>query len=232
MTPHRKYEFRVMAHEAAPQFGTISFVRGGCISVTALIACALAGLMAAASSPQEMRQTVADPEEYAVYAAVLKARYLDGSVKRYVFAAETNSEDKTAFIGYRMGITFSGAKRPEVELETSVDFNAKGKEPCQLNDKLTLPVPYSLVTESDLRKVFDGTDQKLNQAGWNDFYKKYPGAPGAISFSRVGFNAKKDQALLYVARQAGFVNGSGRYFVLSRKGDAWKIEKEVIMWLS
>jgi hypothetical protein len=194
---------------------------------------ALGSLSLAVLGQQEQQRQVEDSDEYSALSAVLKARYLNDSVKRYVIAAETNSVAKNAFIGYRTGITGSGATRPEVDEETSTDFDSKNKEVFKLADKFILPVPYSLATETELRRIFDGNQEgKLNMEGWDNFYKKYPGASGAISFSRVGFNAKKDQALLYVARQAGFVNGSGRFFVLSKRDNTWKIEKEVILWLS
>lgn len=185
-----------------------------------------------ASSEQEQRKQVDDPDEYAVYNAVLKARYLDDRVKRYVIALKTTSAAKTAFIGYRHGLAPSGAKRPEVNTETSMDFDIKDKDSCELLNKFSLPIPYFLVSEATMRKLFDKEDDNPSEDGWNRFYKEYPGAPGAISFTRVGFNKKKDQALLYVARQGGFVGGSSVFFVISRGGDAWKIEKEVILWLS
>jgi len=194
---------------------------------------ALSSLSSAVPGQEEQRRQVDDSDEYSALSAVLKARYLNDSVKRYVIEAETDSADKNAFIGYRTGIAGSRATRPEVDKETSADFDSKNKDVYRLADKFTLPVPYLLATEAELHKIFDNDqDGKLNMEGWNNFYEKYPGAPGAISFSRVSFNLKKDQALLYVARQAGFVNGSGRVFVLSRQGDTWKIEKEVILWLS
>ena len=35
-----------------------------------------------------------------------------------------------------------------------------------------------------------------NQDGWQAFYWKYPDAPGIMAFSRVGFNATGNQALV------------------------------------
>jgi predicted small secreted protein len=232
MTPSLHHARFVGAQHAAPLLGRALAVGTRVAFVIALVAGVLAGVAGGVFPQQELRQSVVVPEEYVIYAVVLRARYFDESVKGYVIAAETNCEHKSTFIGYRAGITFSGATRPEVDKETSADFSAKNNEPYRLNEKLTLSVPYSLVTEADLRKIFDSAGEKPNPEGWNEFYKEYPESPGAISFSRVGFNSKKNQGLLYVARQAGFVNGSGRFFVLSKKDGSWQIEKEVIMWLS
>jgi hypothetical protein len=206
------------------------------LRLSATISCLLVGLCSlspAESAQKEQKNRVEDSDEYNVYSTVLKARYSGESVKRYVIALDTNSAAKNAFIGYRHGFAPSGAKRPEVDPETSRDFESKTKDACELVDKFTLPVPYSLVSEETLRKIFDNEkDGKPNEEGWHQFYKEYQGAPGAISFTRVGFNAKKDQALLYVAQQGDFLGGSGRFFVLSKLNNTWKIEKEVILWLS
>ena len=194
--------------------------------------CLLIALCSASLARKQKQTQAEDLDEYAVYSAVLQARYSTSSkkeIKRYVIAVET----KNAFIGYRHGFVRSGETQPTVESETSQDFDSKNKDSFELTDKFTLPVPYSLVSELTLRKIFDrAKDGKPDEEGWHRFYKNYPGAPGIISFTRVGFDAKKTQALLYVAHQSDFLGGSGRFFVLSKQGDTWKIEKEVILWLS
>jgi hypothetical protein len=117
--------------------------------------------------------------------------------------------------------------------ETSADFDAKNKETYQLADRLSLTIPYVLVTEVQLRKIFYETaDGKLDEECWRRFYKEFPDAPGVIAFSRVGFNAKKDQALLYVGNQRDFLGGSGVFYLLSKRGKAWQVDKGVILWLS
>ena len=194
---------------------------------------ALCWLSPAASPQKDQRNQVEDPDEYAVYSAVLNDRFSGEEVKRYVIALETNSDAKNAFIGYRHGLAPSGAKRPEVDPETSKDFESKTRDASELANKFTLPVPYLLVSEATLRKIFDNQkDGKPNEDAWHQFYKEYPGAPGAISFTRVAFNTKRNQALLYVAHQSDFLGGSGRFLVLSKVGNSWKIKEEVIMWLS
>jgi hypothetical protein len=197
-------------------------------------ACILFSTLSLTASPQQDEpKRLDDAEEYAVYSAVLKTKYSDEGLKRFVIATDTSSYAKTTFIGIRTGLAPSGAKRPDMDPETSADFDAKNKETYQLADRLSLTIPYALVTEDQLRKIFHETaDGKLDEECWHRFYKEFPGAPGVIAFSRVGFNAKKDQALLYVGNQRDFLGGSGVFYLLSKRDKAWQVDKGVILWLS
>jgi|SRR5208337_2079581 len=191
----------------------------------------------ASQEPQDsQRKVVKDPEEYAVYNTLLNARYDRKTIRRFVISKNTTSSEKnSSFIGLLGGITFSGAKRPEVDSETSADYDAKYKETFALTNQFNLKVPYTLVTREELKAAFpiEEEGKPVDKECWNRFYKQYPESGGIVAFSRVGFNSKRDQALVYVASQSGFVGGSGWFVVFSRAaGGAWKIQKEVLVWLS
>lgn len=62
--------------------------------------------------------------------------------------------------------------------------------------------------------------------------KKYPDSAGIIVLSRVGFNSKKNQALIYIANQRGLLGGNGMFFVLAKGDQRWKVVKSVMMWIS
>lgn len=160
--------------------------------------CILAGLCSAIALPQKDEQKrVEDTDEYAVYSALLNTKYLHEGVQRLVIAIDTTSTAKTTFIGYRTGLAPSGAKRPEVEPETSTDFDAKNKDTYPLASRFTLALPYVLVTEEELKMISrEDAQGKLDMECWHRFYDKYPGARGIFAFSRVGFNSKKEQALV------------------------------------
>jgi hypothetical protein len=201
--------------------------------VAVIFFCIVAVDCPAASLQAQQPSKVEDADEYALYSATLNAPSSGESVKRYVIARATNSHGRTAFIGPRHGFAPNGATRPLVDPETSLDFDLKTAESSELSSKLTLPVSYTVESEETRRKIFvDPTNGKENPQGWHNFYEKYPGTPGIISFRRAGFKQKKDQAFLYVARQGDFVGGSGSFFVLAKQDNAWAIKEEVILWLS
>jgi hypothetical protein len=187
-----------------------------------------------ASPQKDQVESVQDSEEYAVLSALLNAKYSSSEIQRFVITVDTSSATKQAFIGYRAGITFSGRKRPETSPDLAADFDAKNKVSYRLENHFTLKVPYVLVTSDELHGFFFPLkeDSQPDMESWPHFYQKYPGAPGILTFSRVGFNDKKDQALLYCAYQRGLLGGGGRFFVLSKINGSWEIKNEVIVWLS
>lgn len=176
---------------------------------------------------------VQDPDEYAVYTSVLKARYATKGVQKLVIDDYTPSPKRPPFIGFIGGMTFTGAKRPRVQPETARDFDAKNQETFALENHFGLALPCILVAESNLHEIFH-LDSKgyVTEETWRRFYENYPGSQGIISLSRVGFNGTKDQALVYVANQSDLLGGAGLFFVLSKNNSKWEIQKSVMIWLS
>ena len=68
--------------------------------------------------------------------------------------------------------------------------------------------------------------------GWKVFRERYPAAFGVISFSGVGFNEQKTQALVEVGVQADWLAGHGGLALLSRDGAEWTIGSELTLWVS
>jgi hypothetical protein len=177
--------------------------------------------------------SIQDSEEYAVYSAVLNSEYASSKMQQFVITAETSSKTKPAFFGFIGGLTRTGASWPETDPETKSDFNAKNEKTCLLERKFDLNAKYVLVTSDQLHSVFIAdANGKIDGDSWKPFYQQYPGAPGIIAFTRVGFNTHKDEALVYVVHQSGLVGGSGRFFVLSKRDKSWEIQKRVLIWLS
>ena len=177
--------------------------------------------------------SIQDSEEYAVYSALLSSEYASAKVQQFVITAETSSNTKQAFIGIIGGMMRTGASWPETDPETTSDFKAKMEKTSRLERKFNLKTKYILVTSDQLHKVFvTDANGKIDGDSWKPFYQQYPGAPGVIAFTRVGFNAHKDQALVYAVHQSGLLGGSGKFYVLSKCDETWEIQKQVLIWLS
>lgn len=179
------------------------------------------------------RPLVKDSDEYAVYSVILNAEQPSPKIKQFVINKLTMSEAETPCLGLIGGMTFSGAKVPTVDPTTMSDYTEKRKKSGLLDKRFSLTMPYVLAADEELRALFVlDKDGRAGDDSWAPFYQQYPGAAGIIVLSRVGFNEKKDQALVYVVQQTGMVGGVGRILVLSKSGDTWKIVKDVQMWLS
>ncbi|MGC1659905.1 MAG: hypothetical protein WA737_07805 [Candidatus Acidiferrales bacterium] len=174
--------------------------------------------------------TVRDPDEYAVWSALLSAEVGNENTHELIIVDHTISTTKTPFTGLSWGMTTTGRRNPEVQPATRADFDSKNKEMAVIVSQFDLKWPFALVSDEELRAVF-GDDSK-DQAGWKRFYEKYPGALGVFAVSRVGFNAARDQAMVYEIYKGGYLSGHGKFLVMSKRNGQWQLEKEILMWLS
>jgi hypothetical protein len=118
----------------------------------------------------------------------------------------------------------------QVPPELIKDFCDKNTHPGPIWPELGSRVPMRLFGSKDGDAIFHGGPD----AGWGRFYQKYPGSPGIITVSRVGFNGAKNVAMFYVGRISGSLNGEGRIHVMKRQGDKWVETKVQIgpRWVS
>src|ERR1700722_9772033 len=162
---------------------------------------------------ENKKQTVEDPEEYIVLSRLLITHCDRKDIKSFVIVEDTASiQEDSTFIGTIGGLVFSGAKSPAVKQETSADYDAKARDSFIRGNKLTLSTPYHLVSAQDLKLFFHRKRETVDWGEWKTFYEQYPGSSGIIAFSRVGFNAKRNQALVYVMHQSGLVGGPGVFY--------------------
>lgn len=100
------------------------------------------------------------------------------------------------------------------------DFNAKNAGPGRLENRFPKEMRVTVIPEETRKEIFKGAH------GWGEFRNRYPFSSGTISFSRVGFNADKTKAVLFVRNQADYEMGIG-YCLLLRKSAGsgkWVIE--------
>jgi len=170
--------------------------------------------------------TSAIAEEYAVYKAVIESLYLTEGVELIVIENRTaigvsSSESLDSTVKY-----IQEAFGDAIELETLDDYIAKNRRSHRLEGGFSLDVPYVLLSEAELAEIFE------QGGGWNQFYKLYPNSQGIMTLSRVGFNARMDQALVYIGNQADYLAGRGYYVLLKKKGGIWTIDRMIVAWIS
>jgi hypothetical protein len=59
-----------------------------------------------------------------------------------------------------------------------------------------------------------------------------PSTIGVLSFSRVGFTPREDQALVYVAEERPDGTGAGMMVRLHRRGTAWTVGETDVLWVA
>lgn len=115
----------------------------------------------------------------------------------------------------------------DLSAETLDDFKSRNDSSYPLKASMILETRYLLLSEKDRQDLF-----RINQSGWDVFYNRYPEAPGILTLSRVGFNERLDQALVYLGIQSHWLAGSGTFYLLNKVDGEWVIEQQVMTWES
>ena len=208
----------------------------------------LAGVTGAAD------QEIAD-DEYTVYGAVLSPARTGakpdgnaGKEERRLAEASRKKRPYLGALGGEMLVVRQETRSPEMLDEKRVetvessylvgpdvklgrelidDFNSKNKGSHRLSDRFSADKKVVLLPEGESAEIF-------NKGGWDEFYRKYPRSGGLLLLSRVGFNAGRDLAFLYVGSSSGPRSGTGCFVLLrkSKASGAWYIVKHIPLWVS
>src|SRR5581483_10093465 len=114
-------------------------------------------------------------------------------------------------------------KAPTLTRKTLDAFREVNRQQAFLQRFFHSDFDYELVDETQLDSIFKAGD-------WFAFYNRFPGSPGIMAFSRVGFNEDGTQALLYASNTCGGLCGGGYYVLMEKHNGRWVIVKEIEMW--
>jgi hypothetical protein len=165
-------------------------------------------------------------EEYAVYSALLKTvRTVNGKrAELLVIATDTakptTDDVRSAAIcqqdvlpGERQGpYLLSDDVKPLVD-----DLLMKSERTYSFSRRFGLSRPYTLLRTTDFNALFDGRGVE----GWNVFYEQFRGAEGFKTLSRVGFNADKTRALVYVVSAYTTIDTFTTFVLLQKAKGEW-----------
>ena len=176
--------------------------------------------------PTDESTAVKDPDEYAVWSAVLAKKYADGSYLKLVI------RDRTAmYVPDPIARRWQNSER---DTEAFSDLKAKNKAQSVLENKFNVKSPCILMTGEAESKLFYSTPSEPKdeawvakvRSSWKQFYEEYPGAQGILTISRVGFNSDKSEAVVYIHNVASLMNASGKLFFLTKKNGSGKFRRK------
>jgi hypothetical protein len=158
-------------------------------------------------------ESYADPEAYAIYAAVLPMiwNWELHEPKSLIFREETEfsateSSDNLCIKGDKAFYGTWGST-----LKAYVTAN---QVPRRLLRMFPVDKTYILVPERELNEL-------IRKSHWQDFYTRYPDAKSYVSMSSVGFNAQKTKALLTMTYNCGMLCMEGTYYLMEKQNGAW-----------
>jgi hypothetical protein len=177
-----------------------------------------------------------DPDSDEVYNAIVNWRvthpgegptakalvFLDTTVQ-YSCLTEKPEECATAT---RKHLTQTFAR--DLDMGLLNDYLEHNKDRGSLSKSIPTDLPKFWLSDVEEEALF----KSKKHDGWESFYAKFPGAGGIMAFSRVGFNEKRDRALLYSQISCGWLCGTGHYHLLKRESGKWVLFKSYMAWIS
>jgi hypothetical protein len=161
-----------------------------------------------------------EAEEYAVLAALIQHNPIGFDLGSSLVIREQTVADLDS-----LDRTWENVDPPPAELVDS--YRSRNVARYTLGRNLDLEQDYTLMTEEEFDEIFRG-----GGAIWPKIEAKYPEARGVLIFSRVGFDADGDQALVSMGFRCGDLCGAGGLYLLVKEEGSWKFEKALMEWMS
>ena len=165
-------------------------------------------------------------DEYVIYSQAIASQFVNDRVDRIVVADHTLMDLPPIMMGMsRFGNSPDmQTLRQATSKETLEDYEQKNKSSVALEEKFHLKVPLVLISEIERDRIFlvaaNGKKGTPNPKGMDEFHRLYPKSQGFMTLSRIGFNPKRTQALLYIGNLCGGLCGSGQFFLLVKEGNS------------
>jgi hypothetical protein len=167
--------------------------------------------------------------DYAVYRALVDAlavpEYPENALQlKQILIADTTAaprDVRSHFGTWGYHSKFNAAPRKD----TVVDFERKAQSSCRLNSDFGDGKSHKVIAQAEMDKAFKG-------GGWGAFYKRYPQSGGYWIFSRPGYNAEGNEAVLAVSHWCGELCGTGHLYLLTKQNGQWTVQNRLMLWIS
>lgn len=170
-------------------------------------------------------------DEYQVYKAVLKEMFIKPVTKQIVIRNLT-SDMKYGSLSAKTILMELGRENIPVLPETIEDYQSKQQKFVELKNEFGIDIPVNLVTNQEINPILNKWQENLSSNNPDKAYReimtqKYE-TTTVITFSNIGFNKEKNQALLSVLQYCGSLCGSSHYLFLIKEDNNWTIKKRML----
>lgn len=167
-----------------------------------------------------------DERELGVWSALIN-HGLDPEAKMLVLADHTSGD--AAGIGHDPATAAGIVKQLEVPASAFNDWQRRNARVDSIEGTLKLAISYQMLDAKTRKTLFDSA---APGSGWENFFRRFPGAPGLLRISHVGFDDTLSHALVYIEHECGAECGAGHLFHLAlRAGGDWQVQGGVTVWM-
>ena len=161
-----------------------------------------------------------ETEEYAVYSSIIQRNPVGINLDSPILIREQTISDLDSFEHTLESV-------PPLPARLVDSYRSRNTALYTLDPNLHIELVYALMPEEEFEKIF-----RRGGSVWVRFQDRYPQAGGVVSFSRVGFGANQDEALVLMGYRCGDLCGTGGLYLLAKEEGGWKIQESLIVWIS
>jgi hypothetical protein len=164
--------------------------------------------------------TEIDPEEYALFSAML-----DQNLVGYDLEAPVVIRDRTSADLGQLEFALKGPSDLPKELVEA--YRLRNDRPYTLDPNFALKRAYTLMPQAEYEELL-----RAGSTSGEAFQTQYPEAKGVFYFSRAGLNAARDRALVSMSYYCGSLCSEGGIFLMVKVEGAWTVKQEVASWMA
>jgi hypothetical protein len=169
------------------------------------------------SADQPPKREYGEAEAHRVYDALLSSQYFYKRPDHIVWVIQTETEG---------GISPKCMPKPADldfdDWQIVRDFVGENRSAKILDTRFGWSTPVVTVSSRELQDLL-GRDLV-----WDRFHSKYPESSGTLVFSAVGFNERRDRALVSTTFECGLLCGGIRFQALERRSNVWRVVESPI----
>ena len=158
---------------------------------------------------------IADADVYPIYAAVIGKDFATNAVIVIRMQAAYDDDKGAAYLATIL---------KDASAEAQADFIKANADPSKLYFEKSFPLSsYELLCAARY-------DYYTSGSNWDALYTAYKGAQGILSLSAPGYNAAKDEAVVYLRNVVSADRGEGYFVILKKEGADWNTKYRVRTW--
>lgn len=161
-----------------------------------------------------------EAEEYAVYSAMIQQNPIGYGLDSFIVIREHTMLWDSDLVERSL------EERPGLSAELVDSYRSRNTESYTLGPNLDLEQDYALMPREEAEKLF------RRGGKWDEFQATYPEAGGVVMFSRVGFSANEDRALVVMGLRCHEECGAGGLYLLAKEEGGWKVIDTLVVWES
>ena len=114
-------------------------------------------------------------------------------------------------------------------VEIYQDWQKRNRLRVPIDQALNVTASYVLLDTAKLTAIFSSGQPAID---WDNFFKKFPNAPGILRLSKSGYDKEELNALIYIEHQCGIDCGSARFVHLEKTENLWNVRGSILIWMA